>query len=156
MTLPKYIPRDRISATDEIILRRYYCHYSLRDIAKHIGTTYGTIKTKILRLRKRFNLPPRDRTHSDNVLAFIQDRELISTLFREGLSIRQIADKYEISHTYVASFLEEWGVNEVKRTNLGHLPTVNLAGFYTGWHDITEESIITVNKKPKFIITPIS
>jgi hypothetical protein len=156
MTLPKYIPRNKISAVDEIILRRYYCHYPLRDIAKHIGTTYAYIKTRIQRLRKRFNLPPREGSHASNTAAFIADKALVSDLFCQGLSIRQIANKYEISHTTVAAYLKDWGVIANPKVNLNELPSINLAGFYTGWRDITEESIITVNKKPKFIVTPLS
>ena len=156
MTLPKYIPKEQISSRDEIILRRYYAQQPIRDIAKHIGTTYATVKTRIQRLRKQFNLPPREGNYSSNVSSFVADKTIASDLYRQGLSIRQIAEKYEISHTTVAAFLKEWGVIASPKVELNELPSINLAGFYTGWHNITEETVVTVSKQPKFIITPIT
>lgn len=156
MTLPKFIPASQISEIDEIILRRYYKHHPIRAIAKHLAIKYATVKTRIFRLRKRFDLPPREGGPAHNTAAFIADRELVSDLFCQGLSLRQIAEKYEISHTTVAAYFKDWGVIAAPKTNLNELPTINIAGFYTGWHDITEETVITVSKKPKFIVTPIS
>ena len=156
MTLPKFIPANQISERDEIMLRRYYKHHSIRTIAKHLNTTYATVKTRIFRLRKRFDLPPREGGLANNTAAFIADRELVTDLFCQGLSLRQIAEKYEISHTTVAAYFKDWGVIAAPKVSLSELPTINIAGFYTGWHDITEETVITVSKQPKFIVTPIS
>lgn len=119
------------------------------SLAKEMGVSRRTMTRKIAEWRFRGLLGPKPVSRLD------VDRDSITDLYLSGWPLREIASKFECSHAALSEALRRWGVHRVEYTHPDELPKINLDGFRNHWADITEETIITIGRIPKFRLIPI-
>ena len=137
-------------------LKLYYQHVDMDHIAKGAGTSNALMVSKLQYERKKLGLIKRPRTPdkwmSDDVLEFVSDKSLVLELYKSGLTIAQIADKWGINGATAGKYMSKWGAVIDKITE-----TITLAGLYTGWADIPQgqEMLLTINRRPMFKLVRI-
>ncbi len=101
----------RYSRHDDFYIRRNYGRKPLREMADHLGVSVTSL---VDRATKKFNLKYRYSGENSNMAKLSDDDiELIRMLFDEGLTCSQIAEKFEITTSYVSDI-----VNYKARLNL--------------------------------------
>ena len=132
-------------------LKLYYKQINISVIAKGAGVTRSAMASRLSYERKLSNLKPRDRNgeawRTDELIEFINDRQMVSELYKAGITISDIASKWGIERQAASKYMRKWGVvvDEL-------METITLAGLYTGWADVMpgKELLLTINKKPMF------
>ncbi|SKA16807.1 Uncharacterized protein conserved in bacteria [Vibrio cincinnatiensis] len=88
---------------EDFYIRRYYGQKSLSTMAAHLGVSVTSL---VDRATKKLNLKHRYSGENSHMAKLSDDDvELIRTLFEEGLTCRQIAEKFEISSSHVANIV---------------------------------------------------
>lgn len=141
---------------DQWLLEMYYSHKPIGEIAAAAKVSPKYMKVKLKRLRQKYSLQPRTTLPDQGAAALRADEALVTALYLEhGLSIRQIAEKYNASHTTVAALLRQWGVLTEQVPNLDQLPSIRLGELPNSWADLEGETVLTVAKVPRFLLIPI-
>lgn len=85
------------------------------------------------------------------------DRDTISALWHEGISMSEIARKWGSSLARVQAALMRWGEYQPeRRTEQEAMPKISLNDLKNQWIDVTERTVVTVGRIPRFYLVPIT
>ena len=129
-------------------LKLYYDNVSISSIAMIADTNNNTIVIRLLKERKKLGLKRRGwvATYvSEEILEFLDDKELIITLVKDGMTFKDVGDKWGVDQRTVRKYLSQWGMVAGDES---YKIKVSLSELYTVWADLHEDAILTINKKP--------
>lgn len=134
-------------------LTLYYQGYAIKDIAKSKKMTRSYLSIKLKQERQSLNLTERIdyRYTKAEVLEFYEDKELVLELLESGVTLVQIALKWDISLDTVRRAFKEWSI----KSNYKSYTCVTLSDFYKDWQTAPEDFVLTINKKPMFKVVKL-
>lgn len=136
-------------------LELYYKGLSMRSIAGRSGLSPRYMKNKLRKERVKLGLGPRDSfvTLSDDQREFVADKEIVLELLSGGISLSDIANKYDLDRKFVSRYVDKWGW--VRSSDKESIDTWTLTELYKGWSEAPKKLIININKKPTFMLVRI-
>lgn len=134
-------------------LTLYYQGYAVKDIAKNKKMSRPHLSNKLRKERQNLNLKERvDYVYRKaEVLEFYEDKELVLELLESGVTLVQIALKWDISLDTVRRAFKEWSI----KSNYKSYTCVTLSDFYKDWQTAPEDFVLTINKKPMFKVVKL-
>ena len=137
-------------------LSLYYQHESIQSLANACQISRVNMIARLLKERRRLGLSVRERTEhlTNDILEFMEDRDMVIQLAKDGMSFLEIAKKWDIDQRTVSKYLSRWGMIIDANTEID---SIGLNDLYTGWADIRRgtELILTINRKPMFKLVRI-
>lgn len=122
---------------------------TIKSLAEEFSVSEYWLKAQMRRWRKR-GLVGAKRGRLD------EDRELIEPLYRCGLSPYELANKFGATRQAIIAALKRWGVYvQEQELRAASFPKISLADLKFQWADITEQMVVTVNRRPMFYLVPI-
>lgn len=124
---------------------------SASSIAREFGVSLRTVGYSVAKWREAGLLEYMGNRRID------QERDTIEELHRFGLIPEEIGEKLGYSRSTVTGALQRWGLDPVVGRECGdELPSINLDQLKKGaWVDITERTLLTVGRVPRFYLIPI-
>lgn len=85
------------------------------------------------------------------------DKDIIIELYDNGrgLSMRELAEKWEVNASSIFEALDRWGVRVGKRLEHSTPDRMPLNELKTAWSTLERPVIITVGRIPKFYLVPL-
>lgn len=136
-------------------LKLYYDGLKTTDIALMFKVSEPAIRGRLQRERAALKIAPRPRLHviNEDVSEFVNDKSLVLSLIKEGVTSSEISKKWDINKSTVTVYLRKWGV--LIDNDERSMESYTLSDLYTGWADIIRamaegdsDAILTINRKP--------
>ena len=84
------------------------------------------------------------------------DRDIITTLYVDGMTIRDLSRKWECASSSMFKALERWGVRRDGYHAGDPMGKISLDELKKTWAEIKDPVIVTVGRVPKFYLAPIN
>lgn len=85
------------------------------------------------------------------------DKDIIIQLYTEGMSLRELAEKWGVDKQSVMRALKRWGQDGRREGEYAGAPVdeISLSALQHCWADITEPVYVAVGRIPRFYLVPI-
>ena len=145
-TSGRFLSRVAVGVMMSKSLTLYYFGFKNAEIAGSLGIHTGTVARSLSRERIKLGLPKYKTRRNPAAGEFDNDKDLVMALREDGMTYRDIADKWGVSRSYAAKMIKYW-VPKIEGE------VIISSKFEVSDNTLPAEFTVTLNGIPKLKVT---